>query len=320
VKDPSTAFRPRTLPHFLLWALSLPERVVRSAAGLAGLVGIGAARLLPRPVRETKFYRTLVTRYLRILSDDLGGAGRFPKGEAMDAKTAARLGVGGMLDNLCLLTLHASPLWILFAAQDVAKGARSLVHQITEDLKAKGLVEEGSRLDNLDILLDAVAKLSERTGDVIDMPPIDPAAIKEAVAKIRDEVASTGKAAFVDVAQLDKFAEDVKRLAERSSHSVLDVITGVATGAAAKGGKFVMGTGQALATSIRMLGGQAHSVLADYGTLVNQIATKGFWSTIAGSLHHQFVVTHNQFVPERVTWTEIGLTLGRLRKAPWRMV
>ena len=24
-----------------------------------------------------------------------------------------------MLDNLCIITLHASPLWILFAAQDV---------------------------------------------------------------------------------------------------------------------------------------------------------------------------------------------------------
>ena len=132
--EPSEAFRPRTFPHFLLWTLSLPERIVRSVAGLAGLAGSGAARLLPRPVREMKIYRTLVTRYLRILSDDIGGAGRFPKSEAMDVKTAARLGVGGMLDNLCILTLHASPLWILFAAQDVAKGARSLVHQISEDL------------------------------------------------------------------------------------------------------------------------------------------------------------------------------------------
>jgi hypothetical protein len=320
VKEFADAFRPRTFPHFFLWALSIPERVVRSAAGYAGLVGSGAARLLPRPVRETKIYRTLVTRYLRILSDDIGGTGRFPKGEAMDVKTATRLGVGGMLDNLCILTLHASPLWILFAAQDVAKGARSIVQQITDDLKAKGLVQEGSRLDNLDLLLDAVAKLSERTGDVIDMPPLDPRAIKEAVSKISGDIASTGKTAFVDVAQLDKFAEDVKHLAAQSSQSVLDVLTGVATGAAVKGGKLVMGTGQALATSIRLLGEQGHSVLSDYGALLQDMSTKGFWSSIAGSLRHQFQVTHNQFVPERVTWTEIALTFGKLRKAPWRMV
>ena len=318
--EPSEAFRPRTFPHFLLWTLSLPERIVRSVAGLAGLAGSGAARLLPRPVREMKIYRTLVTRYLRILSDDIGGAGRFPKSEAMDVKTAARLGVGGMLDNLCILTLHASPLWILFAAQDVAKGARSLVHQITEDLKAKGLVQEGSRIDNLDLLLDAVAKLSERTGDVIDMPPLDPAAIKDAVSKISIDIASTGKAALFDVAQLDKFAEDVKHLAAQSSQSVLDVLTGIAAGTAAKGGKLVIGTGQALATSIRMLGAQGHSVLSDYGGLLHDMSTKGFWSSIAGSLRHQLQVTHNQFVPERVTWTELGLSFGKLKKAPWRIV
>jgi hypothetical protein len=320
VKDDPAASRPRTLPHFLLWTLSIPERAVRSLAGVAGLVGAGAARLLPRPVRETRFYRTLVTRYLRILSDDIGGTGRFPKGDAMNAKTAARLGVGSMLDNLCLLTLHASPLWILFAAQDVAKGARSLVQQITEDLKAKGLVQEGSRLDNLDLLLDAVARLSERTGDMIDMPPLEPGAIRAAVADISAEIATTGKTALVDVAQLDKFAADVKHLADQSSQSVLDVLTGVATGAAAKGGKLVIGTGQALATSIRMLGEQGHSVLTDYGALLHDIATKGFWSTLAGSLGHQLRVSHNQFVPEKLTWTEIALTFGKLRKAPWRAV
>src|SRR5262249_39451072 len=127
VKTASESYRPRTAGHFVLWAVSIPERAVRSLAGLAGLVGMGATRFLPKPARETKIYRTLVTRYLRILSDDIGGAGRFPKGEAMTASTAARLGVGSMFDNLCLLTLHASPLWILFAAQDVAKGAQSLV-------------------------------------------------------------------------------------------------------------------------------------------------------------------------------------------------
>jgi hypothetical protein len=303
----------------VLWAFSVPERVVRSLAGLAGLIGIGASRLLPRPARETKIYRTLVTRYLRILSDDIGGAGRFPKSQAMDAQTAARLGVGGLLDNLCIVTLHASPLWILFAAQDVAKGARSLVSEIVEDLKRKGLVQEGSRLDNVDLLLEAVAKLSEKTGDVIDMPPLRPAEIREAIDQIRGDLAATGKTALVDVAQLDRFAADVKALAATSSQSALDVLTGLAAQTAARGGRLVRGTGQALATSIRMLGEQAQHALGDYGTLLQEMATKGFWTSIAGSLGEQLRMTQNQFVPERLTWTEIGLTFGRLRNATWRL-
>jgi hypothetical protein len=303
----------------VLWSLSIPERAVRSLAGLAGLIGMGVARLLPRPARETKIYRTLVIRYLRLLSDDIGGAGRFPKNQAMDVQTAARLGVGGMLDNLCILTLHASPLWILFAAQDVAKGAKSLVSQIVDDLKKRGLVEEGSRLDNVDLLLEAVARLSERTGDVIDMPPLRPAEIKEAISQLKLDLASTGKAAVVDVAQLDRFAEDVKSLASQTSQSALDVLTGIATQAATKSGNFVLGTGQALATSVRMLGEQTQSVLVDYGQLLQELTTKGFWSSIAGSLAGQLRLTQNTFVPERLTWTEIALSLGRLKKAPWRL-
>jgi hypothetical protein len=319
VTRPSDTARPRTFPHFVLWALSLPERIVRSAAGLAGLIGAGAARLLPRPVRETRFYRTLVTRYLRILSDDIGGAGRFPAGQAMDAQTAARLGVGSVLDNLCILTLHASPLWILFAAQDVAKGARTLVSQITDDLKARGLVQEGSRLDNLDLLLEAVAKLSEQTSDVLDMPPLKPNEIKEAIADLKLNMASASRTAVVDVAQLDKFAEDVRKLASQSDQSVLDILTGLATQTAAKGGKLVIGTGQALVTSIRLLGEQVGGALSDYGELVHGMMTRGFWSSLAGSLGHQLRVTQNQFVAERVTWTEIGLTFGKLGRAPWRL-
>jgi hypothetical protein len=315
----SESMRPRNLGHFVLWALSVPERIVRSVAGLVGLLGIGGARLLPRPVRETKFYRTLVTRYLRLLSDDIGGAGRFPKNQAMDLQTATRLGVGGALDNLCLLTLHASPLWILFAAQDLAKGARSLVSEIVDDLKSRGLVQEGSRLDNVDVLLEAVAKLSERTGDVIDMPPLKPTEIKQALEDIRKDLASTGTTALVDVAQLDKFAEDVKALAVQTSQKPLDVLTGIATQAAAKGGKLVLGTGQAIATSIRMLGEQAENVIADYGKLLHEMATKGFWLSIAQSLASQLRVTQNHFVPERVTLTEIGLTFGKLKNASWRL-
>jgi hypothetical protein len=315
----SQAHRPRNALHFTLWALSVPERAVRSIAGLTGLVGLGVARLLPKPIRETKIYRTLGTRYLRILSDDIGGAGRFPKAQAMDVSTAARLGVGGLLDNLCLLSLHASPLWILFAAQDVAKGAKGLVAEIIEDLKKKGLVEPGSRLDNVDLLLEAVVKLSDRAGDVIDMPPLKPAEIKEAIEQLKLEMTTAGKTAVVDVAQIDRFAEDVKSLAAQSSQSALDVITGIATQAATKSGKLVLGTTQALATSVRLVGEQAHGMLSDYGKLLHEMTTRGFWSSIATSLTEQFRVTQNQFVAERLTWTEIALSFGRLKNAPWRL-
>ena len=253
VTRPSETARPRTFPHFVLWAISLPERIVRSAAGLAGLIGAGAARLLPRPVRETRFYRTLVTRYLRILSDDIGGAGRFPEGQAMDVQTAARLGVGSMLDNLCILTLHASPLWILFAAQDVAKGARTPRLADHGRPQGAGPRRRRARASTTSTCSSRPSRSSPSgPSDVIDMPPLKPDEIKEAIADLKLNIASAPARPLVDVAQLDKFAEDVRKLAAQSSQSVLDVLTGLATQTAAKGGKLVLGTGQALVTSIRL--------------------------------------------------------------------
>jgi hypothetical protein len=72
-------------------------------------------------------------------------------------------------------------------------------------------------------------------------------------------------------------------------------------------------------TSIRLLGEQVGGALTDYGNLLHDMSTKGFWTSLAGSLTHQLRVTQNQFVAERVTWTEIGLSFGRLAHAPWRL-
>ncbi|HYC78756.1 MAG TPA: hypothetical protein VEI02_14120, partial [Planctomycetota bacterium] len=154
--------RPRSPLHLLLYVVSLPERVVRSLAGWLGAAGLAAARLVPRPLRETRFYRFVVERQLKLLCDDLGEAGRFPGAGALDAKTAMRLGIGGALDNAAILTLHWSPLWLLLAAKDVADGARALVVDVVDDLKKRGLVEPGSRLDAAEQLLAAMARLSER--------------------------------------------------------------------------------------------------------------------------------------------------------------
>ncbi len=313
--------RPATVWQYFLYVASLPERAVRSVAGFGGMIALAVARLLPRPVRESRIYRTVFLRYLRILTDDLGGAGRFPASQAMDFPTAARLGVSSMVDNLCLLTLHASPLWILLASKDIAEGARTVVREVVEDMKKVGLVTPGSRVDNVEVLLAALASISDRAGNAVDMPPLRIEDLRQQLEEIRAEFASASKTAVFDVAQIDKLAAGVEDLAKTSGQSVFEVVTGLAVQAAAKSGRLVLGTGAAAALSVKSLAKHlVRDVFLDYQELLDGLSEKGLFRSLTETLGPHVRATQRNFAFEKLTWTEFALSFGRLRRAPWRLV
>jgi hypothetical protein len=310
--------RPRTPLHRLLYAVSLPERLVRSIAGWLGAAGLAAARLVPRPVRESRFYRFVVERQLKLLCDDLGGAGRFPGAPAMDAKTAVRLGVGGALDNAAILTLHWSPLWLLLAAKDAADGAKALVGDVLAELRAEGLVEPGSRLDKTEELLAAVAKLSERAGDALDCPPLRVEDLRATLEGVTARLTDVGMTAVVDVAQLDRLVDSVRRAADASRRPLFDVLTGVAVAAADKGGKLAFGAGTAAVASVRSVSHFLYDgVVLDYQRLADDILTRGLFRVLAENLAPHVRATVRWFSFDRLTFVEKALTRGRFAHEPW---
>lgn len=310
--------RPRTFGHRLLYVFSLPERAVRALAGWLGAAGLAAARLVPRPVRESRFYRFVVERQLKLLCDDLGGAGRFPGAKSLDAKTAVRLGVGGALDNAAILTLHWSPLWVLLAAKDAADGAKALVGDILKELRAEGLVERGSRLDKTEELLEALAKLSERAGDALDCPPLKVEDLRATLRGVTDRIADVGMTAVVDVAQLDRLAESLRRAAAASQRPLFDVLTGVAVGAAEKGGKLAFGAGTAAIASVKSVTNFLYDgVVLDYQKLADDILTRGLFRVVAENLAPHVRATRKWFEFERPTKTEHLLSRGKFAHEPW---
>ncbi len=312
--------RPRTAGQIALYAISLPERLIRSAAGFVGMVGLAVARLLPDVVRRTRIYRFVVERQLRILTDDLGGAQRFPGKAPLDAKTAARLGLGGALDNAAILTLHFSPLWILLAAKDATDGARALISDVLDELKDAGLVQPGSRLDKTEALLGALAKLSERAGDAIDCPPLSVDDLKRSLQQISDELVACGRTAVQDVAQLEKLVSGVRKVAADSKRSLLDVMTGLAVATAGKSGRLVLGTSTAAVASVRAVSRRFYTgVVRDYQSLLDDIADRGLFCMMAETLAPHVRAAERNFAFAKLTTTENLLTRGRYRFAPWRL-
>ena len=287
------------------FALSLPERLIRTVAGFVGMMLLAVARLLPQPLRETRIYRVVAMRWIRILCDDLGNAGRFPSQAAVDTKTAVRLGISSAVDNLFLITLHASPLWVLFAASDVATGAKTLVNEVNDELKKRGIMKEGTRLDKMDELFGAVASISEKASNVVDLPPLNQEDLRRHVGQISHELNTTGRTAFGDVAQLDKLATDVLDVAKRTNRPVMEVLTSLATSAAQNSGTLFLGGGVVASASLKSI--HRHftvPTLVDYGQLLREIAKKGPWRSLIDTLAPHIRGTESNFSWPYRTWTE----------------
>jgi len=311
--------RPRKFHHHVAYALSLPERLLRSLVSAIGGLGRLLTWLVPRPLRETRFFRTAVERQLRMMTDVVGRADLYKNAtEELDARTTVRIGIGGAVDNLMILGLHASPIWLLLAATDVCEGARNFTHQVGLELKSAGFMKEGSRLDSVDDVIDGLGNLTGRLADALDKPPLTLDEIKSTVSGIREEISDVAGVTILETAQIDKLAEDLKGLTDQGRHSLLEVTSAVAIGAVEKTGNLLAGTAWGAVTSVRIVGEHLWSdVVMDYVQAINRIHRIGYYGSLL-----KFVRPHSRswgrlFSRSFLTWTEIGLSLGRWRKAEW---
>src|SRR5579864_3315642 len=102
------------------YLLSLPERVLRSASALsAGLVREIGNVTLPKALRRTRLYQTMVETTLRFLIEQVGQVeGAYPAEGKLAENFLIQRTVGDGIDFAGILAFHASPVWILAALAD----------------------------------------------------------------------------------------------------------------------------------------------------------------------------------------------------------
>src|SRR4051812_32200544 len=129
------------------YLLSLPERVIRSALGLsAGVLREVGEVVLPRGVRRSQLYKSLVETTLRYVIEQVGGAkGVYPAETAQSDNFIARRSAGNAIELLGIVAFRVSPVWVLAALADLSGFGRRLIPEISEALKAQGLLEEDKR-------------------------------------------------------------------------------------------------------------------------------------------------------------------------------
>src|SRR5580700_3257161 len=142
------------------YLLSLPERVLRSASALsAGLVREIGNVTLPRGVRRTKLYQTMVESTLRFLVEQVGQVeGAYPAEGKLAENFLIKRTLGDGIDLAGMVAFHASPVWVLAALADLSGAGRHFVDEIATSLKDEGLLDRDARFEGVDQILDGLER------------------------------------------------------------------------------------------------------------------------------------------------------------------
>ena len=297
------------------YLLSLPERVVRSALGLsAGVLREVGEVVLPRGVRRSQLYKSLVDTTLRYVIEQVGGAkGVYPAEAAQSDNFLARRGAGNAIELLGIVAFRVSPVWVLAALADLSGFGRRLIPEISEALKAQGLLEKDRQFESMDQLLDGLEKISSRVADTINTPPLDVAGLRKEWAEIRTQARSLKTTELPSGDVVVKQWDEIKQESGRQGRSIFETSSLMAVSVV-----------RSLPEKARWLSVSARAGATHTGRLVSTAILEHYRTTLA-ELHEVGYLTYAKrqlspylracvdlFSPERHTLTQ--RLLDKVRK------
>lgn len=205
------------------YALSLPERLVRSLSGILA----GAARefgevILPARVRRSTLYRAVIGATLQFLIEQVAEIER-AEDTPLPPDFILRKAAGNVFDIAGIVAFHASPIWVLAALSDLAGAGRELISEISEALQEAKLLEPGVHFSNVNELLNGLERTAGQMVQTANTPPLNVAAMREEWDKICREGSRIPQAAIPDPAHLWAQWSSLKQEAQRQDRSVIEL-------------------------------------------------------------------------------------------------
>jgi hypothetical protein len=207
------------------YLLSLPERGVRAIAATAGGALYEMAHLLlPRLVRQSRFYEATARNALRIAIELLGGVEGVARQPAeIDAGEVAKRKIAGNIVELgSIAAFGFSPLWLIAAASDVLRGSRLYLDALVAELVAARVLSSVARVDSFGELLGALERTSGRTASLIDIPPLELAELRRSYDELRSDARS-----LPSPPELAAAFRSLELEAEAQDASLLELSTGI---------------------------------------------------------------------------------------------
>ncbi|MGH8258307.1 MAG: hypothetical protein ACREUG_01300 [Steroidobacteraceae bacterium] len=304
------------------YLVSLPERVIRSAAALsAGLLREVGEVALPRGVRRSHLYGSLVEVTLRYLIERVGGAeGIYPSAEPQPDDFLARRGAGHAIELLGIVAFRVSPVWVLAALADLSGLGRRLIPEIAAALEAEGLLAKGSRFESVDELLDGLERASSRLAETFNTPPLDVASLREEWAAIRREARGRRPGALPPRRAIAGRWAEIKAESARQGRSVFETSSVMALSTV----RVLPDRARGAARTARRLSASAHvgaqhagkllstAILDHYGQVLEELRRAGYLTYAKRQLSPYARACADQFSPRRQTLTQ--RLLDRVRR------
>lgn len=305
------------LQQFLLYSLSLPERVVRSTVGVAAGAAMETAGLLiPQSFQSAKTYELVVTNSLGFLTKKVGGVLTDEEEDTSGDDFMARKAVGNFVDLAGMATLHVSPVWLLAIVSDVAYGSGSYVQELAAELQQQGLIDDTSSIHHVDDVLTAIQDSSGNAASLFDTPPLSLDQLSDTLNKTREALTSVDYTDILPESELRQYWQEMKDISDSNNVSLLGVSGAVAINTLGKLETAARGT----LTSVRVAGGLLNRhVIGHYSDSLNTISEQGLFETLRTTSGPYISAVWNNFAQDKPTWTE-DLVTGRLAVRGWKTV
>jgi hypothetical protein len=310
--DAQPALSPLT--RNLLFGLSLPERIVRSAVGLtAGTVKELAGFVVPQAFQTSKSYEIAITNSLTFLTETVGGAQRDKAGTAADeaGEFVARKAVGNFIDLAGLATLHLSPMWVLAVVSDVCYGTRTYAQEVARELQAQGVIDDTSTIHHVDDILDAIRRASGSAAGAFDTPPLSVEQLRQTISETRTALAQADVRKLIPQSELAGYWAEMQQVAREENVSLLEVSSAVTLSTLGR----VKTVSHSALTGVRVAGGLLQrNVFHHYRDSLTRIHERGLFQSVRESYQPYVEAVWRNFSGERKSWTESLLdpgTIGR---------
>ncbi len=243
--------------------------------------------MLPRLVRRSRFYEATAKNLLRISIELVGGVEAAPGSEpALAAKELAmRKGAGNVVELGSIAAFGFSPLWLLAAASDVARGSRVYLEALTGELKAAGVLSPEAEFGSVDELLGAFEGGSGTAARLIDIPPLELAELRKSFTELREHAEE-----LPSPDELAALYRGLKREAQREERSLLEVSQGIGTA-------FLLSAGKVSRTHLVVPYREDWKPLRDEGF--------GAYARRVSARYGRAIQSHFDIAKD--TWTERGL-------------
>lgn len=325
-ETPSTV---ESLMNGLLYGISLPERLVRSAVGVtAGTAKEIAEFVVPTAFQDSKSYEVMVRNSLSFLLNNVATVSEvatpIPASTqvveiteagtqivASPSRFIARKAAGNFIDIAGLATLHVSPLWVLAIVSDAAYGTKTYLNELAQELQAQGLIDDSSSIHKIEDLFGAVRQASGSAASAFDQPPLSLEELRTSVEQTRQAVNEIDPRNLIPESEISRYWLEMKSIAAQEQVSLLGVSAAIAMETVENVRSLSHGTLTGLFVAGKIIN---RNIFGHYWVSLASVNEQGIWNSVRKTYKPYVDLAWGNFTSSRKSWTETVLDPGRFSR------